>query len=87
MQRCGGGSYARVFFRNRCNCVAQVKSQNDTDALAKAKEVVYKAGFYEGTMLIGEYAGLKVMDAKPKTRQLLIDQGACNVASVSTLVV
>jgi hypothetical protein len=53
----------------------QVKSQNDTDALAKAKEVVYKAGFYEGTMLIGEYAGMKVMDAKPKTRQLLIDQG------------
>jgi len=35
----------------------KIRSQNDRDALAKAKEMVYLKGFYEGKLIIGEYAG------------------------------
>ena len=35
----------------------KIKSQNDRDALAKAKEMVYLKGFYEGKLIIGDYAG------------------------------
>ena len=30
----------------------KIKSQNDTEKLREAKEKVYKAGFYEGKMLV-----------------------------------
>ena len=39
---------------------AQVKSQNDRDKLADAHTEVYRAGFYEGVMLVGEHTGKKV---------------------------
>lgn len=41
----------------------------------KAKEEVYKIGFYEGKMLIGKYKGMKVCDAKPLVRKDMIDSG------------
>lgn len=50
----------------------KIKSQNDKDALAKAKEEVYKAGFYSGTMLVGSMQGEPVQSAKPKIREELI---------------
>ena len=63
------------------NCIAKdaclkfkVKSPNDRDQLDKAKELAYKEGFYQGKLLVGEYKGLSVSEAKPKIRQLLIDQ-------------
>lgn len=51
----------------------KIKSPKDKDALAKAKELAYKEGYYQGTMVIGKYKGLKVEDAKPKVKQDLID--------------
>ncbi|ODV88620.1 hypothetical protein CANCADRAFT_125746 [Tortispora caseinolytica NRRL Y-17796] len=57
--------------------VEQLKIQSPKDAvlLAKAKELAYKEGYYQGVMHIGKYKGLKVEDAKPKVRQDLIDAG------------
>ena len=53
----------------------KIKSQNDTAQLAVAKEKVYLAGFYQGVMLIGPHAGMKVFEAKPLVRAELIANG------------
>ncbi|KAH0559306.1 2-isopropylmalate synthase [Trichoglossum hirsutum] len=53
----------------------KINSPKDTKLLAEAKELVYKEGYYQGTMTIGEFKGEKVEDAKPKVRQQLIDNG------------
>ncbi|EIM84266.1 leucyl-tRNA synthetase [Stereum hirsutum FP-91666 SS1] len=53
----------------------KIASQKDVKQLAEAKELAYKEGFYNGTMLIGEFKGQSVQDAKPKVRQSMIDQG------------
>ena len=53
----------------------KIKSQNDTELLAKAKEDTYKKGFYEGVMLVGEYKGKPVKDVKPIIRKQLIKAG------------
>ncbi|KAJ7584921.1 hypothetical protein C8J56DRAFT_829117 [Mycena floridula] len=57
--------------------VAQLKiaSQKDTKQLAEAKEIAYKEGFYNGTMLVGQYSGESVQDAKPKVRDDMIAAG------------
>ncbi|KAI7754582.1 hypothetical protein M8C21_003772, partial [Ambrosia artemisiifolia] len=51
----------------------KIKSQNEREKLNDAKEVIYKGGFYEGTMITGEYAGMRVQDATNKIRRLLLD--------------
>lgn len=53
----------------------KIRSQNDRDALAKAKEEVYKAGFYQGKLIVGHMSGHTVMEAKPKIRDQMIEQG------------
>jgi leucyl-tRNA synthetase len=53
----------------------KVNSQNDAVQLATAKDEVYKAGFYDGVFLVGEFKGAKVSDAKDKVRQRLIEAG------------
>ncbi|KAJ0409575.1 hypothetical protein ATCC90586_010086 [Pythium insidiosum] len=53
----------------------KIASQNDKDKLAKAKELVYLKGFYEGVLLVGSQKGKKVCDAKPLVRQELLDSG------------
>lgn len=53
----------------------KIKSQNDKDKLAEAKELVYNAGFYQGTMLLGKYAGKKVADAKPLVKADMLSEG------------
>lgn len=50
----------------------KIKSPKDKDALAAAKELAYKEGFYQGTMIIGKYKGESVEVAKPKVRDDLI---------------
>jgi hypothetical protein len=35
----------------------KIKSPNDRELLDTAKETVYQKGFYEGTMLVGEFKG------------------------------
>ena len=53
----------------------KVQSPKDANALADAKEIAYKEGFYGGTMIIGDFKGESVQDAKPKVRAQLIERG------------
>ena len=53
----------------------KIQSQKDTKQLAEAKEIAYKEGFYNGTMLVGEYKGESVQEAKPKVRTSMIEKG------------
>ena len=50
----------------------KINSPKDTKQLADAKEIAYKEGFYHGTMVIGEYKGMKVEDAKAKVKEDMI---------------
>uniref|UniRef100_A0A7S3LYW7 leucine--tRNA ligase n=1 Tax=Spumella elongata TaxID=89044 RepID=A0A7S3LYW7_9STRA len=52
-----------------------IKSTKDKDKLKAAKDEVYLKGFYEGIMLVGECAGMKVCDAKPIVRKTLLEAG------------
>ncbi|OCH88938.1 leucine-tRNA ligase [Obba rivulosa] len=51
----------------------KIQSQKDTKQLAEAKEIAYKEGFYNGKMLVGEFKGESVQDAKPKVRAKMIE--------------
>ena len=53
----------------------KIESQRDRIQLARAKEIAYKEGFYNGTMIVGEFAGESVQDAKAKVRESMIQQG------------
>ncbi|KAF9529079.1 hypothetical protein CPB83DRAFT_893789 [Crepidotus variabilis] len=53
----------------------KIQSQKDTKQLAEAKEIAYKEGFYNGTMLVGAYKGLSVQEAKVKVRDDMIKEG------------
>lgn len=53
----------------------KIQSQKDTKQLAEAKELAYKEGFYNGTMLVGDFKGLPVQQAKPRVREQLIASG------------
>lgn len=53
----------------------KIKSQNDKELLLKAKDEAYKKGFHEGEMLIGNFAGKKVTDAKNMVKKEMIDAG------------
>lgn len=53
----------------------KIQSAKDTKQLAEAKEIAYKEGFYNGTMIVGEFAGQTVQEAKPKVRESLIKDG------------
>lgn len=59
----------------------KIKSQNEKEKLAEAKRLTYLKGFTEGTMLVGEFAGEKVQDVKPKVRKMLLEQGHAIVYS------
>ena len=53
----------------------KIMSPKDTKQLEEAKELAYKEGYYQGTLLIGDFKGEKVEEAKPKVRQQLFDAG------------
>ena len=53
----------------------KINSPKDAKQLAEAKALANKAGFYHGTMVYGEFDGMKVQDAKPLIRQQLLDSG------------
>ncbi|KKA26535.1 hypothetical protein TD95_005186 [Thielaviopsis punctulata] len=53
----------------------KISSPKDTVQLEKAKELAYKAGFYNGTMIVGDFKGQKVEVAKPKVRDQMIAAG------------
>lgn len=48
-----------------------IKSQNDKDGLAKAKDLAYRDGFYRGRILVGRYKDLSVLEAKPLIKEYL----------------
>ncbi|PWN51813.1 leucyl-tRNA synthetase [Violaceomyces palustris] len=50
----------------------KIQSARDKVQLAEAKEIAYKEGFYNGTMLVGTYKGEPVQEAKPKVRDEMI---------------
>jgi len=58
-----------------------ITSQDDRDKLEKAKEEIYRAGFYAGIMneRCGPYAGMRVEQAKEAIRQALIAAGEATV--------
>ncbi|KIW58966.1 leucine-tRNA ligase [Exophiala xenobiotica] len=53
----------------------KIQSPKDATLLAEAKDMAYKEGFYNGTMLVGEFKGEKVSEAKDKVRNSLIKSG------------
>lgn len=53
----------------------KIQSPKDATLLAEAKDLAYKEGFYNGTMLVGEFKGEKVTEAKDKVRISLIKAG------------
>jgi leucyl-tRNA synthetase len=53
----------------------KIQSQKDTKQLIEAKELAYKEGFYSGVMVVGEFKGESVQEAKPKVRARMIEQG------------
>jgi leucyl-tRNA synthetase len=53
----------------------KIQSPKDAKQLEEAKDIAYKDGFYKGTMLVGEFKGHKVEDAKPRIRQALLESG------------
>ena len=52
----------------------KINSPKDAKPLAEAKEIAYKEGFYNGTMLVGEFKGEPVQEAKNKVRESMIAQ-------------
>ncbi|SCU68164.1 leucyl-tRNA synthetase, putative [Trypanosoma equiperdum] len=54
----------------------KINGPNATDLLEEAKKVIYQAGFYQGVMIAGPFAGEKVSAAKVKTVKLLEEQNA-----------
>ncbi|KAF6777137.1 hypothetical protein AHF37_03346 [Paragonimus kellicotti] len=53
----------------------KIQSQNDTEKLQEAKEKVYRVGFYDGIMLVGDYKGCKVQSVKKKIQNYLLEKG------------
>ncbi|OMH85857.1 putative leucine-tRNA ligase, cytoplasmic [Zancudomyces culisetae] len=53
----------------------KIQSAKDVVQLSAAKELVYKEGFYNGTMVIGKYKGMAVQEAKPLVRADMLAEG------------
>ncbi|KAI9088330.1 hypothetical protein DFS34DRAFT_403140 [Phlyctochytrium arcticum] len=53
----------------------KINSQKDKAQLAEAKTEVYREGFNHGTLIIGDFAGTPVRDAKALIRTKLIEEG------------
>jgi leucyl-tRNA synthetase len=59
----------------------KIENQHDREKLTEAKKIIYKAGFYSGIMNenTGEYAGMKVEEAKDKVKEMLIKTGEADL--------
>lgn len=65
----------------------EIKGPKDKDKLAKAKDECYSKGFYSGKMIVGDYSGMKVVDAKEKVKADLIKSGmACTYYEPESMV-
>lgn len=52
----------------------KINSPKDAKQLAEAKEIAYKNGFYQGTIIHGKFAGKAVPEARDLVAQELIDE-------------
>ncbi|CAH9084270.1 unnamed protein product [Cuscuta epithymum] len=59
----------------------KIKSQNEREKLDEAKKLIYKGGFYEGTMIAGEFSGMRVQEAKSLIRRKLLEMNLAVVYS------
>jgi len=68
--------YGEIPAREACEEYS-VESQNDEEALEKATEEIYEKEFHTGVLneACGEFAGMKVSEAKEKLKQKFLDQG------------
>jgi len=59
----------------------EIESQEDQEKLEKATQKIYKAGFHTGTMLdvCGEYAGMRVQQAKDMVKEDMIRSGEADI--------
>ncbi|RKP32709.1 leucyl-tRNA synthetase [Metschnikowia bicuspidata] len=57
----------------------KIQSPKDVVQLAQAKELAYKEGYYNGTMLVGKYKGESVESAKPKVKADMMAEGTAFV--------
>lgn len=59
----------------------KIESQHDREKLTEAKKIIYKSGFYTGVMNenCGDYAGMKVEEAKDRVKEALIASGEADV--------
>jgi leucyl-tRNA synthetase len=57
----------------------KIQSQNDHIKLQEAKEKVYLKGFYEGVLIVGEYANKKVQDVKKLIQMQMIDSSQARI--------
>jgi len=57
----------------------KIQSQKDKEKLTEAKDKVYLKGFYEGVMLVGVGANMKVQEAKPIVRKMMFDNNEAAV--------
>jgi len=53
----------------------KIQSHKDAKKLDDAKDKCYNEGFNKGIMKVGQYDGMKVSEAKPLVRKLMIDNG------------
>ncbi|CAN6183152.1 unnamed protein product [Urochloa humidicola] len=53
----------------------KIKSQKYREKLAEAKRMTYLKGFTDGTMIVGEFSGRKVQEAKPLIKSKLLAEG------------
>lgn len=51
----------------------KIQSHKEKEKLLEAKDRVYAKGFYEGVMLIGVGQNMKVQDAKPIVKKMMIE--------------
>ncbi|MFO7791484.1 MAG: leucine--tRNA ligase [Candidatus Saliniplasma sp.] len=58
-----------------------IESQQDKEKLEEATQKIYKAGFHTGTMLdnCGDYAGMRVQQAKEMIQQDMIESGEADI--------
>ncbi|KAJ2721960.1 cytosolic leucyl tRNA synthetase [Coemansia sp. Benny D115] len=66
--------YGDVIASTLCDQM-KINSQKDRKQLEDAKAEAYKEGFYNGTMIIGDFKGMPVIEAKLKVRDAIIASG------------
>lgn len=69
--------YGRLVAPTICSQM-KIQSQNDREKLLEAKEKIYTKSFYDGILLVGKYANIKVCDAKKLVQDdLITSKQAC----------